>query len=895
MANYREDIVDIELETGNIFRSFLPHSIGAGNSYADRFGVRAYRNGDPVQLTGNCSGLFIRANGTTVPISVGVVSDNLAYVVLPPACYAIEGVFSLSINIDTAAENETVTLRIVDGVVSRTSTDVYIDPGTVMESIEELIAAMNVAAASIPPEYSALVSDVRELYNAINLGTSYYKVTSQGGWAYTSITPYISLKKGDKVDINVSFSSAPANSTYIYLKKGDTNITNYQCKELSTKQITYTATEDISNFNLVTNSQNFTGTISVTLTILNKQTQVEANRISVNTIGREKYGYYTLERLSPFVRGGYDYPNFNYNTYQISSRDVMTAPFPMYMRVKSGFHVKALTISGSTVTDSGWQTDSLYIPQGASFVMKIERVNPDTTETADIETFVDKVLVFRNEDGPWFDIKRYADSLKTGKSINFSTGAEQSANSYYFLYCFKNPSFHLVKLYSSVYDRSIAEIAFYSTEEISTDSYLGGANAGSWEQQHYVLAEVPAQCKLVCFVSRNILNDNSTHDIQIYADDSAKYTAENVLYKHDALSLFDDYRYVYHFNANRLGNSEIPLNSLMDIDMAHRLGFKAYEINARETATPGCYVCMHGNSGKIGTELVARDGTDITNVQINTVTRAQFEENYIYNTPSEQMRTRVTFLDEAIIRCRAYGMVPFISWPGYDGVDYIRKYAGNKFVLIIYDEYYIGRTAFKGAINLYKTLTDTVFNNIIKSIEKPFVASLTADDISDMTADQKLERIKLCHENNCFIGAAGVYQSESENLELFDLGVDFLASGWEVEDFNNGNVASVQSNGTFTGFNHTGSVSGGVLTLSNGGTIGISPDNQYIAKGIIKIRFSGTLSFNFGSYIYNETITSDGSKDVILTTAFFRQSPGFQATASGAVSIYDCAYDASAC
>lgn len=893
MANYREDIVNIDLECGTLHRSFLKHSIGEGDALANRFGVRVFRGKDPVQLTGGCSGLFIRADGVTVVISVGTINGNVAYVTLPSTCYAVEGVFCLAIKVTTGTE--AVTLRIVDGMVCRTSTDSYVDPGTVIPSIEALLAAMNQAADSLPPDYSALVADMQEIYGVLNAGTMYYKVTSQSGWAYTQITPYISLKKGDKLDINAVFSAAPAGSTYIYLKNGDTQITSYQCKELASKQISYTAPADTNNFNLVTSSESFTGTITVTLTVLNRQNQVETNRITGETLGKEEYGYYTLQRLSTFVHGGYDYPDFNYNTHQISSRDIMTAPFDMYIRMKSGFRMKVLTIESGTATDSGWQTDSLYVPKGTAFVAKIERVDPDTSEVADIEEFLKQAMVFNEDRGTWYDIKKYADKIDVSKSIAYSTGAVESAGSYYLMYSFRNPKFRFVKLFSSAYGRDRAEVAFYSSEEPSTSSYLGGANAGSWVQEHMIYAEVPAGCKLVCFVSRNILNDNTPHEIRIWADNSGRYEAENVFEKHDALSLFDGYRYVYHFNANNLGMAEVPLNSIMDIDIAHRLGFRAYEINARETATPDCYVCMHGNSGKIGAELVARDGTDISEVQINTVTRQQFEEDYVYNTENEQLQTRVTFLEEALIRCRKYGMVPFISWPGYKGIDFIKKYVGNKFVLIIYDEYYLGRTAWRGATNLYKTLTDAAFGNVLKAAEKPFAASLTAEEIRNMTAEQKKARIELCHRNKSIIGAAGVYQNAKDNAELFDMGIDFLSSGWEVEDFGGGNIASLRSNDTFEGFTHNGSVAGGVLTLQNGQAISVTPDSEYLAKGCIKIRFSGTLVFRFGWYVWDESITSDGSKDVILTTAFFRQVPGFSATASGNVKIYECVYDASGC
>lgn len=154
MANYKEDIVDIELTNGTIHRAFSHKSIGAGDELANRFGVRTFRNGQPENISGSCIGLFIRADGTTVAINNGTVNGNVAYVTLPEACYAVEGVFTLAIKI--TGGGTTGTLRIIDGMVSRTSTDETVDPGTIMPSIEDLIAAIEAAEATIPSDYSAI-------------------------------------------------------------------------------------------------------------------------------------------------------------------------------------------------------------------------------------------------------------------------------------------------------------------------------------------------------------------------------------------------------------------------------------------------------------------------------------------------------------------------------------------------------------------------------------------------------------------------------------------------------------------------------------------------------------------------------------------------------------------
>ena len=166
MAIYKSDIVDIDLETGSIHRSFIMRSIGEGDKNANRFGVRVKRNGSNVNLSeATCSGYFIRSNGDTVVIA-GETSGNEAYVVLPQACYTYEGQFSLAIKL--TGGGLTGTMRIVDGVVSNTTTDTLIDPGTIIPSIDTLIAAIEAAVASIPPEYAFMQNEIDEITEKTN-------------------------------------------------------------------------------------------------------------------------------------------------------------------------------------------------------------------------------------------------------------------------------------------------------------------------------------------------------------------------------------------------------------------------------------------------------------------------------------------------------------------------------------------------------------------------------------------------------------------------------------------------------------------------------------------------------------------------------------------------------
>ena len=168
MAHYKSDIVDVNLETGTIFRSFLNHTIGLKDDDADRFGIRAFRDGVPQDLTGaSCQAFFMAPDGTPIALtSYGTISGNVAYVTLPPACYDVEGQFTLAIKI--VGGGVTSTVRIVDGVVSQTGVTGAVTPTGAVPTYQEIlaqfdamVAATNAANSSIAPLYADLTFPVK--------------------------------------------------------------------------------------------------------------------------------------------------------------------------------------------------------------------------------------------------------------------------------------------------------------------------------------------------------------------------------------------------------------------------------------------------------------------------------------------------------------------------------------------------------------------------------------------------------------------------------------------------------------------------------------------------------------------------------------------------------------
>lgn len=148
MANYHNNIIDIDLESGTVHRSFANHSIGEGDVLANRFGVRLHRSGELVNAGGaTCMGYFIRhVDGNTVVINGGAFSGSEAWVELPASCYAIEGAFTLVIKL--VGGGVTGTMRIVDGTVVNSIQGSPVDPGSVIPDLTSLMEAVQRAEAA---------------------------------------------------------------------------------------------------------------------------------------------------------------------------------------------------------------------------------------------------------------------------------------------------------------------------------------------------------------------------------------------------------------------------------------------------------------------------------------------------------------------------------------------------------------------------------------------------------------------------------------------------------------------------------------------------------------------------------------------------------------------------
>lgn len=206
-----EDYVTIDLDTGTVHRSFCDHVICQDNAQGNLFGVKLLKGGEPATVPEGttCTGYFIRPDGNTVTIPgdvAEIVPDGegqRAWVVLPQACYAYPGQFTLVINLHKG--NYTTTVRIVDGTVVKTRTGTIIDPGIPIPGIDELLS---IIAAAQGNTYDAS--------NGVTLSGATFKLT-QTVRKHLNTVRHINLGHDGQEDSSINLGTQSPTSGWLMI------------------------------------------------------------------------------------------------------------------------------------------------------------------------------------------------------------------------------------------------------------------------------------------------------------------------------------------------------------------------------------------------------------------------------------------------------------------------------------------------------------------------------------------------------------------------------------------------------------------------------------------------------------------------------------------------------
>ena len=382
--------------------------------------------------------------------------------------------------------------------------------------------------------------------------------------------------------------------------------------------------------------------------------------------------------------------------------------------------------------------------------------------------------------------------------------------------------------------------------------------------------------------------------------DEASEEIEEKIARHDTKAAmgyntwrFEPY-YDHVFIDKIYGSAIIPSESLFNIQISHRLGFKMIEANVHKLAD-GNYMVMHGVSGKFGRQVVHVDGeTDVSQIDIASVTLDWVKENLRYVSDYPKYRVAPSSLQEYLYECRKCLMIPFMQFRDTEQLDIANEIMGKDNYVI-----YGGGTAARN----YSAAPCMTWGNLATKEEivawskKMLPSAYSMAHPENFTDEELAEIVKEVHAVGGWIGMASSYLSESDSQRLWALGFDYSASGWAINDFQNGNLCNLTADANFDDFVSDGTEADGVLTLEEGQTItqDAVTDTEFLAGANLHILFDGRIKVNMGDYIRDgrNEVESDGTHSMWFSTYFMNQVPTFTITALEETKVLSLTYKAS--
>ncbi|MDT3388861.1 MAG: hypothetical protein LIR46_14060, partial [Bacteroidota bacterium] len=352
------------------------------------------------------------------------------------------------------------------------------------------------------------------------------------------------------------------------------------------------------------------------------------------------------------------------------------------------------------------------------------------------------------------------------------------------------------------------------------------------------------------------------------------------------IDLFRTDRYYDHMLLNKTSgeNVIIPLQSISSIYMSKRLGFKVLEANVVNTSD-GHYIVTHGDAGKFGNYFEHVDGeTDISATAINSVTLDWIKTNVRYKSLYPKYRTAPPTLEEYLTVCKTLKMIPLIQITNREGVASIADAIMGKDNYIAYNG---NRRLNKGMIMIWRNITTKA--EIIAECEKYGLPLMYGMDRPTVFTDEELtDIVETLHKKGIIIGFQDTYIAGALGQKYFQMGFDFCATTWEINDFMSGNIYNKVSDIDFSDFETNGTVTDDNLVLTSNQYVRIADQSVNFLSGVIcYIRFSGALDIRICDGFRTNAYTSDGSNYVRISAGALSKAPIISMTATSTTTIYE--------
>ena len=431
----------------------------------------------------------------------------------------------------------------------------------------------------------------------------------------------------------------------------------------------------------------------------------------------------------------------------------------------------------------------------------------------------------------------------------------------------------------------LCAIAFYNSTTISTESYMqsesivfldGNHDAGAWYN-----AIVPDDCKLIAITTKKP-SDTIPQPIIKFSRGS----------QYDFGSPFENkmcfgHLFVNQTNASFSSNIIIPCQSIFDVQITARLGFKYIEANVHKTSD-GKYVVTHGINGKLGNDFEkVSDGSQVSDVVISDTTFEVLRTDYCYRSNYDKYKVPITSLEEFLHECKRWGISVVLQYIDEIELSIAKGIIGENMIL-----YNGTRTVWDGYIMDYLSLTTK--EDIVKrckEVGKPYMYNMA--NPTAFTDTELKEIISAVHDLGCYIGFTGAYQSKNNIPKYIDYGFDFNASSMQVNDFELGNLYNCYGDLDFSDIVHTGTVENGVLHLADGQYIQWTENANFLTKVSMHITFSGKLYYmGVASGVF---IESDGDNSMWHSIFYNNETPFYKWVSSGDTYIKNITVKASKC
>lgn len=393
--------------------------------------------------------------------------------------------------------------------------------------------------------------------------------------------------------------------------------------------------------------------------------------------------------------------------------------------------------------------------------------------------------------------------------------------------------------------------------------------------------ERPASMQYVNSKLKNIAEELEVSDIKRNVSSISRQTIDARKYP---LLTSKWYHHMFMGSITKDRQSIIPAQSVFDVALASKLGFKVIELNVLVTSdgipVTGHQVSVDGQAGYLGT-LRTLDGTAV-NVHIPSTTFATLRSDYVYNSKYPQYSVPITTLEEALRACVEYDIIPLVQIANDDTYTLVEGIMGKNYIA-----YNGSRAKTDVMISGYPSGTVDELVAQCERVGAPYFLCVRLNSINAMTDSEIKELLTRAHALGCMVGHAGNYHSVIENQRYNKLGMDLVGSGWDVPDFSESNEKLIVCN-SVKGFSDIGKTAG---ALSDGETISVqSPQQSIIAKASLHIHYKGTVQISFGRYISNVELTSDGASEVVQTSIIDDISANLTIKSVGDAEIYSMSY-----